>query len=250
MWRNALTQKAEVGAPSTETVSSPLQARCSSSRSAFTDDQFRLPFILEYRPSPEFNYEAGKDKLVNLHLFSDGGPEVSFVTPGVNDSFNDYGDGNEVGCTDRQGKILRLSAWIDMESRLTVGCAGALLTYIRRRKAVEYLPSDEMVVDLFGISTIEMFSLKDMMYVAPGSNQTLWHLNNTPTGSLMLTRWHLCKYYSQSRVRILTTKAQRKLHQDQRKDCLSTVSSTTLQERPKVNNFSGHTSCAQAWTWT
>ncbi|KAL2059622.1 hypothetical protein ABVK25_000915 [Lepraria finkii] len=129
------------------------------------DDQFRLPFILEYRPSTEFNYEAGKDKLVNLHLFSDGGPEVSFVTPGVNDSFNDYGDGNEVGCTDRQGKILRLSAWIDMESRLTVGCAGALLTYIRRRKAVEYLPSGEMVIDLFGISTIEMFSLKDMMFV-------------------------------------------------------------------------------------
>ena len=171
------------------------------------------------------------------------------MTPGMNDSFNDYGDGNEVGCTGRQGKLLRLSAWIDMESRFTIGCAGALLTYIGRRKAVEYLPSDEMVIDSFRISTIEMFSLKDMMCVAPGSKQTHWHLTNTPTGSLMLTHWHLCKYYSQSRVRTLITKAQRELHQDQRRDCLSTVSSTTLQERPKVKNFSGHTSCAQAWTW-
>ena len=81
----------------------------------------------------------------------------------MNDTFGDYDDGNEVGCTSRQGRLLRLSAWIDMESRLTVGCAGALLTYIGRRKAVEYLPNDADAVDSFRISTIEMFSLKGQM---------------------------------------------------------------------------------------
>ncbi|KAL2043280.1 hypothetical protein N7G274_003586 [Stereocaulon virgatum] len=129
------------------------------------DEQFRLPFALEYRPSSEFNYEAGRKKLVNLNLFSDGGPEVSFVTPGMEDSLEDYGVGNGAGYTSRQGKILRLSAWIDMESRSTIGCAGALLTYIGRRKAVEYLPSDEMAMSSFRISAMKMFSLKGMMFV-------------------------------------------------------------------------------------
>lgn len=81
----------------------------------------------------------------------------------MNDSFGDYEDGNEVGCTSRQGRLLRLSAWIDMESRLSVRCAGALLTYIGRRKAVEYLPNDTDAVASFRISTIEMFSLKGQM---------------------------------------------------------------------------------------
>ena len=81
----------------------------------------------------------------------------------MNETFGDYDDGNEVGCTSRQGRLLRVSAYIDMESRLTVGCAGALLTYIGRRKAVEYLPNDADAVGSFRISTIEMFSLKEQM---------------------------------------------------------------------------------------
>lgn len=81
----------------------------------------------------------------------------------MNDAFGDYEDGNEIGCTNRQGRFLRLSAWIDMESRVTVRCAGALLTYIGRRKAVEYLPNDADAIESFRISTIEMFSLKGQM---------------------------------------------------------------------------------------
>lgn len=119
--------------------------------------------MLEYRPSPEFSYESGKNKLINLRLFADGGPEISFVTPGTNDSYEDYGEGNEMGYTGRQGKLLRLSTWIDMESRLSVGCAGALLTYIGRRKALEYLPGSDDTSTSFRISTIEMFSLRGMM---------------------------------------------------------------------------------------
>ena len=98
-----------------------------------------------------------------MQLFADGGPEVTFVTPGMNDAIGDYEDGNEVGCTSRQGRLLRLSAWIDMESRLSVRCAGALLTYIGRRKAVEYLPNDADAIESFRISTLEMFSLKGQM---------------------------------------------------------------------------------------
>ncbi len=119
--------------------------------------------MLEFRPSPEFNYEVGKNKLINLQPFVDGSPEVSFITPGNDDHYDDYSNGTGTGYTGRQGQLLRLSASIDMESRLTIGCAGALLTYVARRKAVEYLPGDIDANKSFRISTIEMFSLKGMM---------------------------------------------------------------------------------------
>lgn len=132
-------------------------------QSPYTGDQFALPYIIESRPSPEFSYEAGKNKLINLNLSTDGGPDVSFITPGYDDAYETYGRGNEAGFTGRQGKLLRLSAWIDMESRLTVGCACALLTYVGRRQVVENLP-DGTAAGTFSIVSIEMFSLQGMMY--------------------------------------------------------------------------------------
>jgi hypothetical protein len=49
------------------------------------------------------------------------------------------------------------------DSFLKVGCAGAVLTYLQRRKAIEYLPGDEAANGVFRVRTIEMFSLKDTM---------------------------------------------------------------------------------------
>lgn len=115
------------------------------------------------RPSPEFSYESGKNKLINLRIGSDNGPHVTFITPGDADSYDDYGDGSGAGFVGRQGQLLRLSGWIDVESRLTVGCAGAVLTYLQRRKAVQYLPGDIDSELAYRISTIEMFSLSGMM---------------------------------------------------------------------------------------
>jgi DNA mismatch repair protein MSH5 len=38
-----------------------------------------------------------------------------------------------------------------------------VLTYLQRRKAIEYLPGDEAANGAFRVRAIEMFSLKDMM---------------------------------------------------------------------------------------
>ena len=119
--------------------------------------------MLEFRPSSEFNYDAGKTKLINLRLFAECSSEVAFLTPGDDDPYDDYGDGIGKGYTGRQGQLLKLSASIDIESRLTIGCTGALLTYIARRKAVEYPPGDTRANPAFSISSIEMFSLKGVM---------------------------------------------------------------------------------------
>lgn len=126
-------------------------------------DQFRLPYVLEVRPSPEFNYESGKNKLINLRIGSDVGPRVTFITPGDADTYEDIGDGDGAGLTGRQGQLLRLSGWIDVESRITVGCAGAVLTYLQRRKAARFLPGDIDSQLAYRVSTVEMFSLSGMM---------------------------------------------------------------------------------------
>lgn len=79
-----------------------------------------MSYILEVRPSLEFNYDAAKNKLVNLRIGSDNGPQVIFATPGDVAGGGLYGVEDEVGFEGGQGKLLRLSGWIDVESRLTV----------------------------------------------------------------------------------------------------------------------------------
>lgn len=116
---------------------------------------------MELRPSSEFSYEAGKNKLINVHIpFDDNHP--TFVTPGNTKNF-EYDKPYEAGFTGRQGKLLRLAGRVDLESRLSVGCACAVLSYLARRKAVEYLPGDVDADLAYGISTIKAFNMNDTM---------------------------------------------------------------------------------------
>ncbi|KAK3077962.1 hypothetical protein LTS18_008800, partial [Coniosporium uncinatum] len=51
--------------------------------SVIEGDQFRLPYLLEIRPSSEFAYEGAKNKIINLKIPGDeNGPRVTFITPG------------------------------------------------------------------------------------------------------------------------------------------------------------------------
>ncbi|KAF2706863.1 hypothetical protein K504DRAFT_412485 [Pleomassaria siparia CBS 279.74] len=120
-----------------------------------------LPFLLQVRPSSDFYYEAAKNRLANLKLGDDNGPRVTFVVPG--DVVGDF-DGGEAA-TSCQGQLLRLAGWIDTESRLTVGCAGAILSYLQRRRATLYLPGDTAAHLVFRVATLEMFSLRDTMFI-------------------------------------------------------------------------------------
>ncbi|XPS97973.1 hypothetical protein M3J09_007189 [Ascochyta lentis] len=124
------------------------------------NDQFRLPFLLDVRPPSEFYYDAAKSKLMTLRLGEDDGTRVSFNVPG------DHLSGHEdEGTRGQQGQLLRLAGWIDLESRTTVGCAGALLSYLQRRRAAAYLPGDGAAYMMFRTSTLEMFSLRETMFI-------------------------------------------------------------------------------------
>ena len=76
------------------------------------DDVFGS-YILDARPSSDFNYEAAKNKLTNLELKLGALPDIAIVTPG--DGF--VGDGGSAG---RQGRLLRLAGNVDLDSKLTV----------------------------------------------------------------------------------------------------------------------------------
>ena len=118
---------------------------------------------MDMRPAAEFDYEAGKNKLASIKLPSKARHRSSIITPGNNSTYNDYEDPQEAGNSGHFGKLLRLSGRVNLESRLTVGCCGAVLTYLSRRKAVQFLPGDTASNMVFRVSNIEMFSLKNTM---------------------------------------------------------------------------------------
>lgn len=136
-------------------------------------DQTRLPYLLECRPNSEFGYESARNKLVNLRIGQPDGPNVTFVVPG--DILGHEHDcmGGDAGFAGRQGQLLRLAGWINLESRLTVGCAGAVLSYLQRRRTTAYLPGDEAATAMFRISTVEMFSLSGSMFINADTLQSL-----------------------------------------------------------------------------
>lgn len=96
-----------------------LPLRIYSRLTSMQDDVFGS-YILDSRPSSEFNYENAKNKLVNLELSVDETPNIIFTTPG-DDLTGKAGEGQiALAGLGRQGRLMRLAGWIDLESRLTV----------------------------------------------------------------------------------------------------------------------------------
>ncbi|MCJ1431366.1 MutS protein msh5 [Xylographa pallens] len=147
------------GNPKDKETTSLAYSRCR------TEHQFSLPYILDLRPSTEFQYEAGKRKLVEFQSGKENYSSASFLVPGDDGASAGHGGAYEAGYTNRQGKLLRLSGRLDLESQLSVGCAGAVLSYLQRRRAVQYLPGDEDAAKAFRVRDIEMFTLENIMYV-------------------------------------------------------------------------------------
>ncbi|KAI1130465.1 muts domain V-domain-containing protein [Nemania abortiva] len=146
-------------------------------------------YILRNLNSADFRYETGKNKLLDLHLGIDG-PQSMLYTTVVDDSVleadNDHSRGS------RQGQLMRLATFVNLDSQLTIGCAGAVLSDIQRRRTAQYLPNDPDAQLAFRIRTVEMFSLFNSMFVNADTLVSLqiiqpeYHPNSLqrgPTGS-------------------------------------------------------------------
>ena len=113
---------------------------------------------------------------MDLLLLQQGGQALRFFIPDdimiTDPAGNAYNDG-------RQENLLWLSGLLDMRCRLTVSprhilppklmhrikisCAGAVISYLQRRRAAEYVPGDIAAHTFFQINSIEMFSLSGAM---------------------------------------------------------------------------------------
>ena len=127
------------------------------------DDRLPLPYRLDYQPNLEFSYEGAKNKLVNLQSILTDGEQVRFLIPGESMTCDDRQDCDEFGSTSRQGKLLRISGWINLDSRVSVGCVGAVLTYLQRKRSAEFLQTDPEGHQAFPIASMEMFCIEGTM---------------------------------------------------------------------------------------
>ncbi|KAI0882714.1 muts domain V-domain-containing protein [Annulohypoxylon maeteangense] len=122
----------------------------------------RSAFILRNLNSTDFRYDVGKTKLLALNLEALGHQSVLYtsIVDEVVDDADGFGEENS-----KQARLMRLGTSINLDSRLTIGCAGALLGDLQRRRTAHYLPNDPDSLVAFRIKSIEMFTLFDSMFV-------------------------------------------------------------------------------------
>ncbi|KAL4894042.1 muts domain V-domain-containing protein [Aspergillus ambiguus] len=124
-----------------------------------------LPYHLDVRPSQEFNYANAKNKLAALELCSAHESQIRFLVPHNGLIYTEELDTESLDFTLQEGRLLHMPGTIDMANAVTIGCAGAVLTYLQRRRATISDSSDQ-ASDGFQVKSIEMFCLTGTMFVS------------------------------------------------------------------------------------
>ncbi|KAK0672811.1 putative muts protein 5 [Cercophora samala] len=90
------------------------------------------PYILRHLASAQFDYDTARELLTSVDTVSDEPqePDPLQVQSGVEEPMQCIGSSRHIN-------LVRLGRTINMESHLSVGCAGAVLTDLERRRAVE-----------------------------------------------------------------------------------------------------------------
>ncbi|KAI5920830.1 muts domain V-domain-containing protein [Camillea tinctor] len=120
-------------------------------------------YILRNLNSSDFRYETARDKLLGLSLSMTTKPSMLYTS--VIDQDTPEPDDYDTPEGSRQGRLMQLGTSINLESRVTIGCAGAVLSDIQRRRTTQYLPNDPDASVAFHIRSVEMFALFDSMFV-------------------------------------------------------------------------------------
>jgi DNA mismatch repair protein MSH5 len=97
-----------------------------------------------------------------LDLSSMHDQRVQFLVPHNGMTSAEPLDAEDVGFTLQEGRLLHMSSAVDMENTVTVGCAGAVLAYLQRRRATEPSLGDRSS-EAFRVKSVEMFGLKGTM---------------------------------------------------------------------------------------
>ena len=123
-----------------------------------------LPYHLDIRPSQEFSYSGAKSKIIALDLPSMCEQRLQFLVPHNGMTGAEELDAEDMGFTLQEGRFLHMSSSVDMENTVTVGCAGAVLTYLQRRRAMGLSVLDRSS-ETYRVKSVEMFGLEGTMWV-------------------------------------------------------------------------------------
>ncbi|KAL1862522.1 hypothetical protein VTK73DRAFT_6755 [Phialemonium thermophilum] len=110
----------------------------------------------------EFNYDAARDRLLHLDLELCV-PLSTVVGSATKDDLGTDTEGGVHGCV--QSRMLRLAARIDLDSRLSIGCAGAVLNELQRRAATQDLPGESDAPLDFRVRKMDMISWSDALFI-------------------------------------------------------------------------------------
>ncbi|KAK8140447.1 hypothetical protein PG984_000513 [Apiospora sp. TS-2023a] len=136
--------------------------RGAHSESGSIQDGVQGAYILRTLKSVDFQYDAGIEKLLGVqsqvaasHGIRHGSMEDEML--------HQYDLEQEHGYS--QESRMRLGTIINLESRLAIGCAGAVLGDLHRRRTTQYLPNDPDALVAFSVKSVAMFTLFDSMFV-------------------------------------------------------------------------------------
>ncbi len=104
------------------------------------------------------------NKLVGLCSFAEDGT-TQLLIPGESMMYEEDLQPEELGLTKRRGRMMQISAWLDLDNKVSIGCAGAIVSYLQRRRSTAYLPRDPDANQAFRVAKLEMFTLKGTMLV-------------------------------------------------------------------------------------
>ncbi|KAH8735372.1 muts domain V-domain-containing protein [Ilyonectria robusta] len=118
--------------------------------------------------SSEFSLDSAFERLLNLQVAHSHSIKAIFSGGIDGDPHNDgvrQADGG-LRQESRVFKSLRCGASINLGSHVSVGCAGAVLGDLHRRRSAGFLPDGQVAGVLFRVQSVEMFSLSAYMFVS------------------------------------------------------------------------------------
>ncbi|CEN62376.1 hypothetical protein ASPCAL09011 [Aspergillus calidoustus] len=125
-----------------------------------------LPYQLDTRPPQEFNHLNAKNKLVALEVSSRHEDRFRFLVPHGGLVDTDQLDNENLDFTLQEGRHLHMAGFLDLENKVTLGCAGAILTYLQRRRSSDLIAGDTASASgLYQVKSFEMSALSGTMFV-------------------------------------------------------------------------------------
>ncbi|KAK3695186.1 muts domain V-domain-containing protein [Podospora appendiculata] len=129
---------------------------------AESSSELQGSYILRHLAAAEFDYDAAKESLVRVDL---GGPSVP-ASDHVEVITTDEDGVDCIGSSDHS-RLVHLAGSVNINSHIAIGCAGAVLHDIARRRATEQQATDATEVAIsFQVKSIKMITPTDTMLVS------------------------------------------------------------------------------------